>query len=47
MVHEIRFLAKYPDDLCEIHDEKFNGEEQIIAFRRKNGEILACGTCLK
>jgi sulfur relay (sulfurtransferase) complex TusBCD TusD component (DsrE family) len=30
-----------------IQDPVFNVQEQVIQFTRKNGEILACGTCLK
>ena len=33
---------------CEdIQDEKFNVQKMINAFKKQNGEILACGTCLK
>ena len=33
---------------CEdIRDEKFNVQRIVDAFKKQNGEILACGTCLK
>ncbi|MDD1684897.1 MAG: DsrE family protein [Methanoregula sp.] len=41
------FLLNSGVELEEIHDNKFNVEEQVIAFTQKKGEILACGTCLK
>jgi len=41
------FLLSSGVELEEIHDSRFNVEEQVNAFTRKNGEILACGTCLK
>ena len=41
------FLMNSGVELEEIHDNKFNVEEQVITFTQKKGEILACGTCLK
>ena len=41
------FLLNSGVELEEIHDNKFNVEEQVILFTQKKGEILACGTCLK
>ncbi len=33
---------------CEnIQDEKFDVQKMINAFKKRNGEILACGTCLE
>jgi uncharacterized protein involved in oxidation of intracellular sulfur len=34
-------------ELEEIHNPRFNIEEQVTQFTQKNGEILACGTCMK
>jgi uncharacterized protein involved in oxidation of intracellular sulfur len=41
------FLMNSGVELEEIHDPGFNVQEQVNAFTQKNGEILACGTCLK
>jgi sulfur relay (sulfurtransferase) complex TusBCD TusD component (DsrE family) len=41
------FLMNSGVELEEIHDPKFNIDEQVIQFTQKKGEILACGTCLK
>lgn len=33
---------------CEgLHSEKFNVQRMIGAFKKRNGVLLACGTCLK
>ena len=33
---------------CEnIEDRKFNVQKMINAFKKRKGQILACGTCLK
>jgi len=46
--HTVRvFLMNSGVELEEIHDPRFNIEEQVLQFTRKNGDILACGTCLK
>jgi sulfur relay (sulfurtransferase) complex TusBCD TusD component (DsrE family) len=34
-------------ELEDIHDNKFNVQEQVGSFMQKKGEILACDTCLK
>ena len=46
--HSVKiFLLNSGVELEEIHDPGFNVKEQVNAFTQKNGEILACGTCLK
>jgi len=33
---------------CEnIQDKKFDVQRMVNAFKKRNGEILACGTCLE
>lgn len=41
------FLVNSGVEAEDIRDEKFNVQEQITRFLESNGEILACGTCLK
>lgn len=41
------FLMNSGVELEEIQDPGFNVQEMVIQFTQKNGEILACGTCLK
>lgn len=41
------FLMNSGVELEEIHDPTFNVQDQVLLFTQKNGEILACGTCLK
>jgi len=41
------FLMNSGVELEAIQDPRFNVQEQVIQFTKKNGEILACGTCLK
>jgi len=41
------FLMNSGVELEEIRDPRFDVQEQVSQFTQKNGEILACGTCLK
>jgi uncharacterized protein involved in oxidation of intracellular sulfur len=46
--HEVKvFLINKGVELEDIKDEKYNIQEQIDSFIENNGQILACGTCLK
>lgn len=46
--HEVKVFLMGEAVECEgITDEKYNVDEQLKAFVRIGGEILACGTCLK
>ena len=46
--HEVKiFLINKGVEIEEIESEKYNLKEQINSFIENNGEILACGTCLK
>ncbi len=46
--HEVKaFLINKGVEIEEIADEKYNVKEQTDAFLQNNGQILACGTCLK
>ena len=46
--HEVKtFLMNKGVEIEEITDEKYNVKEQTEAFIQNNGQILACGTCLK
>lgn len=41
------FLVNKGVEAGDIKSEKFNIKEQIDEFNRANGELLACGTCMK
>jgi len=41
------FLINKGVEIEEIESEEYNLKEQINSFIENNGEILACGTCLK
>jgi uncharacterized protein involved in oxidation of intracellular sulfur len=41
------FLVNKGVEAEDIKNEKFNIKEQIDQFNRANGELLACGTCMK
>jgi sulfur relay (sulfurtransferase) complex TusBCD TusD component (DsrE family) len=41
------FLINKSVEVEDIKSEKFNVKEQIDSFIGNNGQILACGTCLK
>ena len=46
--HEVKaFLMNKGVEIEEIIDEKYDVKEQTDAFMQNNGQILACGTCLK
>jgi len=46
--HEVKvFLMGEAVEIENLNHEKFNVAEQVKAFYELNGEILACGTCLK
>ena len=46
--HRVKvFLMNSGVELEEIRSEKYGIQEQIDAFIQNNGQILACGTCLK
>lgn len=45
--HQVKvFLMNNGVEIEDIHDEKFNVNEQTDNFLKNNGQILACGTCL-
>lgn len=45
--HSVKIFLLGKGVECEnIRDEKFNVREMIDAFKKRNGIILACGTCL-
>ena len=41
------FLLGKGVEIENLQDEKFNVQKMINAFKKRNGQILACGTCLK
>lgn len=46
--HKVKFFLMGEAVECEsIDHEKFKVKEQIKKFEELNGELLACGTCLK
>ncbi|PKM70533.1 MAG: DsrE family protein [Firmicutes bacterium HGW-Firmicutes-18] len=46
--HEVKvFLMGEGVEIEQLTHETFNVSEQVKAFHEINGEILACGTCLK
>ncbi len=46
--HEVKiFLINKGVEIEEINNEKYNIKEQIESYMENNGQILACGTCLK
>ena len=46
--HEVKaFLMNTGVEIEEISDEKYDVKGQTGEFMRNNGQILACGTCLK
>lgn len=46
--HEVKIFLMGEAVECEdIEDPKFNVREQLELFDSNNGEILACGSCLK
>jgi len=46
--HKVKvFLINKGVEAEDIKDEKYNMKEQIDSFIESNGQILACGTCLK
>ncbi|MBJ8349117.1 DsrE family protein [Streptococcus zalophi] len=46
--HEVKvFLMGEAVEIETIEHEKFNVAEQVKAFNEVDGEMLACGTCLK
>ena len=46
--HEVKvFLMNKGVEVEEIIDDKYNVKEQIEQFMNSNGNILACGTCMK
>lgn len=46
--HEVKvFLMGEGVEIENLTHEKFNVAEQVAAFHGIEGEILACGTCLK
>ena len=46
--HEVKvFLMGEGVEIENLSHEKFNVSEQVKSFIAQNGEILACGTCLK
>ncbi len=46
--HEVKVFLMGEAVECEgLIDEKYNVDEQLKAFVKIGGEILACGTCLK
>lgn len=46
--HEVKiFLINSGVEAGNIKSEKYNVKEQIDSFIENNGQILACGTCLK
>lgn len=46
--HEVKVFLMGEGVECEtLTHEKFNVAEQVEAYSRAGGELLACGTCLK
>jgi len=46
--HEVKiFLMSAGVEIENITHEKYNVREQLEAFSKNNGTILACGTCLQ
>jgi|SRR3989338_1845469 len=46
--HEVKvFLMNKGVEAEDIKDEKYSIKEQIDSFIKNNGQILACGTCMK
>ncbi len=46
--HKVKmFLMNKGVEIENIKDEKYNVEEQVNAFIENEGQILACGTCMK
>lgn len=46
--HEVKvFLMGEAVEIETLHADKFDVSAQVKAFHEANGEILACGTCLK
>lgn len=46
--HEVKiFLINKGVEIEDIKDEKYNIKEQTDSFIENNGQILACGICLK
>ena len=41
------FLLGKGVEIENTQNEKFNVQKMINAFKKRNGKILACGTCLK
>lgn len=41
------FLMGEAVEIEEIVDEKFDVQSELKKFEEQNGELLACGTCLK
>lgn len=46
--HEVKvFFINKGVEVEDVKDEKHNVKEQMSLFIENNGQILACGTCLK
>ncbi len=46
--HKVKiFLINKGVEIEDSKDEKYNVKEQADSFLENNGQILACGTCLK
>ena len=46
--HKVKiFLINKGVEIEDIKNERFNLKEQIDSFIQKNGQIIACGTCLR
>jgi len=46
--HEVKvFLVNKGVEAEDIHDEKYDANDQIASFLQNKGQTLACGTCLK